>query len=129
MTPFIKKRSRDNPLREVSAIIHFLNSIWHYHITWCQTCKIRPKENILKKLHLLCLPESLTEHWLQCSTFSHSGPLCPCCHLQNTWQLGMSTPGWPEAKPAIAAQPRCEQGDEELRLVPSPSVGSRAHPI
>lgn len=45
MTPFIKKRSRANPSRGVSAIIYFLDSIWHYSIAWCQSCKTKTKEN------------------------------------------------------------------------------------
>lgn len=45
MTPFIKKRSRANPSRGFSAIIYFLDSIWHYSIAWCQSCKTKTKEN------------------------------------------------------------------------------------
>lgn len=48
MPPFIQERSRDDPFQGVSAIIYFLDSIWHYRITWCQSCKIRAKENTYK---------------------------------------------------------------------------------
>lgn len=48
MPPFIQERSRDNPFQGVSAIIYFLDSIWHYRITWRRSCKIRAKENTYK---------------------------------------------------------------------------------